>query len=266
LNIPGCSKGYHNPEKPKQPEKVVEKPLDLGEVITEELPKLMKQRDPDTILERPRDDEPKIKLKSTVAQSLKAALKRLKEKMKEENTEKDINEDTIQVGAPCKHNGCEKKYLGENAPHGECNYHPGYPLFHEGYKFWTCCNKRTSDFNEFLKQGGCEVGKCIWMKPSEIAEKKSVCRYDWHQTSKTIVISIYAKCCDPDKCVVESNQTSMKASVAFNGGVNVFELEVTFNGVIVPEESSVEYLGTKTEIKFRKRDQFSWPKLEYVVS
>ena len=37
------------------------------------------------------------------------------------------------------------------------------------YKFWTCCNKRTSDFNEFLKQSGCEVGKCVWMKPSEVS-------------------------------------------------------------------------------------------------
>jgi len=266
LNIPGCSKGFHNPEKPKLPEKQVEKPLDSDEVITKELPKLMRNKDPDMVLERPSHDEPKIKMKSIIAQSLKTALNRLKERLKDSNNDNGNDKDTIQVGAPCKRNGCDSKYLGENATHGECNYHPGYPVFHEGYKFWSCCNKRTSDFNEFLKQTGCEVGTHIWMKPSEIAEKKSVCRYDWHQTSKSVILSIYAKCCDPEKCTVEVNQTTMKVVLAFNGGTNIFELDLIFNGAIVPADSVVEYLGTKAEIKLRKRDQFSWPKLEHATS
>jgi len=265
LNIPGCSKGFHNPEKPKLPEKKVEPTPDISEVITDGLPKLMKQKDPDTVLERPSDGTPSIKLNFNISQSLKTALQKLKEKLKQNSGEQDDNDDSIKVGAPCKHGGCEMKFLGEDRTHGECTYHPGYPVFHEGYKFWTCCNKRTSDFNEFLKQSGCAVGTCVWMKPSEIAEKKSVCRYDWHQTSKNVIISIYAKCCEPEKCCVEANQTSMKASVAFNGGVNVFDLEVNLNGVIVPEKSNVEYLGTKCEIKLIKRDQFSWPKLEFVA-
>lgn len=266
LNIPGCSKGFHNPEKPKLPEKQVEKPLDVDEVITQELPKLMKNKNPDLVLERPSHDEPKIKIKSIIAQSLKTALDRLKEKLKDDINKQDSANDSIQVGAPCKHNSCESKYLGENMSHGECNHHPGYPVFHEGYKFWSCCKKRTSDFNEFLKQGGCEVGTHVWMKPSEIAEKKSVCRYDWHQTSKSVTLSIFAKCCDPEKCTVEVNQTALKSVAAFNGGINVFELDLVLHGVIVPEESVVEYLGTKVEIKLRKRDQFSWPRLEFVAS
>ena len=32
IYLQGCSKGFHNPEKPKLPEKKVEKPLDADEV------------------------------------------------------------------------------------------------------------------------------------------------------------------------------------------------------------------------------------------
>lgn len=42
-------------------------------------------------------------------------------------------------------------------------------FFSFSYKYWTCCNKRTSDFQEFLKQGGCDSGKHEWMKPSEVS-------------------------------------------------------------------------------------------------
>ena len=45
----------------------------------------------------------------------------------------DVDEDKVQLGAPCKHNSCDTTFLGEDATHGECNFHPGYPVFHEGY-------------------------------------------------------------------------------------------------------------------------------------
>lgn len=266
LNIPGCTKGPHNPVKPPEPEKKVEKPLEKG-VVIEEGPTLMKQKAPTAILERPSDDIPKIKIKTLIASSLKMALQKYKEKMEKQKEELVANENdnVIQVGAPCKHNGCDVKYVNEDSNNLECVYHPGYPVFHEGYKFWTCCNKRTSDFQEFLKQTGCTTGKHEWMKPSEVAEKKSTCRYDWHQTSKHVLVSIYAKVCDPEKCCVEVNPTKVSATISFNGGVNVFQLELNLNGVVDPEKSQVEYMGTKAEIKLLKRDPFSWPKLEYVA-
>ena len=36
------------------------------------------------------------------------------------------------------------------------------------YKFWTCCQKRTSDFNEFLKQEGCIPGSHRWVLTDEV--------------------------------------------------------------------------------------------------
>jgi hypothetical protein len=31
-------------------------------------------------------------------------------------------------------------------------------------KYWSCCNKKTSDFNAFLEQVGCSQGNHCWIK------------------------------------------------------------------------------------------------------
>ena len=31
-----------------------------------------------------------------------------------------------------------------------CRHHPGYPVFHDAYKGWSCCKKKCTDFTEFL--------------------------------------------------------------------------------------------------------------------
>ena len=263
LNFPGCTKGKHSNVKPVVPEKKKEKPLEIGEVYKEVAPNtsgpIQKK------LERPSDDLEKQQLKVIVGSSLKSAIQRYKAKVEEEKGKQASGEgcDNIQVGASCKHNTCECKYLGADNNYPDCVYHPGAPVFHEGYKFWTCCQKRTSDFDVFLKQGGCTKGKHAWMKPSEVAEKKSTCRYDWHQTAKNVIVSIYAKTCDPEKCIVMANETGLEIRLAFNGGVNTFELQVILHGIIDPGVSSVEFLGTKAEIKLHKKESCSWPTLEY---
>ena len=38
------------------------------------------------------------------------------------------------------------------------------PIFHEGMKYWSCCNRKTSDFQSFLEQAGCERGAHKWKK------------------------------------------------------------------------------------------------------
>jgi len=262
LNIPGCTKGRHNPIKPPPPEKPVVDDHDIDGVI-DAVPKMMKNKAPDVILERPSDDLPKAKLKTIISGSLKTGLEQHRQRMLEVQAASDAISDEIQPGASCKHNACDAKYVSDDSSNISCVYHPGYPVFHEGYKFWSCCDKRTSDFDEFLKQSGCETGRHDWMKPSDVLLKKATCRYDWHQTGKFSIISIYSKICDPDKCYVEVNPTSVHAYIAFNGGTDVFELELILNGVIDPEGSSVEYMKTKAEIKLKKRDPFSWPRLEY---
>ena len=46
----------------------------------------------------------------------------------------------------CYNRGCGKQYNPrENLDEG-CQFHPGAPFFHEGFKGWTCCDKKVSSF------------------------------------------------------------------------------------------------------------------------
>jgi len=263
LNFPGCATGFHNKIKPEKPARKVEAPLPVGEVIRHES-QIITQAPEKKNEERPSENSPKSKLNTIVSASLKTALNRYREQQRlKEKSDKEYNGDAILQGASCKHNGCNSKFIDETSNKELCQYHTGCPIFHEGYKFWTCCKKRTSDFTEFLKQVGCEKGQHEWMKASEAAQKKSACRYDWHQTGPYVYISIYAKTSDPEKTFVEANETNLHAHIAFNGGSDVFELVLSLHGMIVPSESKVELLGTKVEIKLKKKSPFGWKDLEY---
>lgn len=48
-----------------------------------------------------------------------------------------------------------------------CRYHPGTPYFHDAYKGWSCCKKKSVDFTEFLNIKGCELSKHSNIKPIE---------------------------------------------------------------------------------------------------
>lgn len=70
----------------------------------------------------------------------------------------------VTIGTSCKNSGCSQTYDGPQTNEMTCLYHPGVPIFHEGLKFWSCCQKKTTDFNTFLSQIGCEKGKHTWKK------------------------------------------------------------------------------------------------------
>lgn len=70
----------------------------------------------------------------------------------------------IAIGTTCKNGGCSAAYEGPHSNDTMCTYHPGCPVFHEGLKFWSCCQKRTTDFNTFLNQPGCTTGTHKWTK------------------------------------------------------------------------------------------------------
>ncbi|PFX33671.1 cysteine and histidine-rich domain-containing protein 1-like [Stylophora pistillata] len=263
LNIKGCTKSCHTNVKPPEPEKpnTDDKALGLDEVIKVKPPK--RKPIPTEPVERPSDDLPKIKLKMTVADSLKKALVKLKDQEKDkpgvcEGSETDGG---IKPGTTCKNSGCITSYVDESTNDDKCWHHYGVPVFHEGYKFWSCCRKRTTDFDEFLKQEGCASGSHRWELTEEEKAKRVVCRYDWFKMGNFIVISVFAKLSDPQQTFVEANKTIVKAHVVF-GGSNVFELQLNLHGVIIPEQSSVMLSQTKVEIKLRKEDIGRWPSLE----
>lgn len=77
--------------------------------------------------------------------------------------EENVNEHKIAIGQSCKNNSCKATYEGPSSDEKECSYHPGVPIFHEGMKYWSCCQKKTTDFSIFLEQPGCLQGKHVWV-------------------------------------------------------------------------------------------------------
>ncbi|XP_033739622.1 cysteine and histidine-rich domain-containing protein 1-like [Pecten maximus] len=258
LSIPGCAKGKHNEVKPPEAEKP---PKSDNEVIVCAPPRQpVKPKDPN---DRPSIAEPKQKLKCVVGASLKTVLeKKLQElSLIQQNADTDGKSEEIKVGTSCKRNACKACYNGEDSNKEQCRYHPGIPVFHEGMKFWSCCQRKTSDFDNFLDQEGCEIGTHMWIVP-ESDKQKVACRTDWHQTPSTVTISVFAKVAVPDKCVIEANQVSCNIFITFDGGKSVYEKQTELREVIDPAKSDVKMLGTKVEINLRKADSCSWSTLE----
>ena len=129
-------------------------------------------------------------------------------------------------------------------------------VFHDGLKFWSCCNRKTTDFNSFLQQIGCANGKCKWSRDTTEAEQVN-CRRDWHQTGNYVALSIYAK----NACALTSqfkmNRVSLECSVVFDGGKK-FRVAFELDGVVRVEDSKVTISGTKVEVQLRKNRVGAW--------
>ncbi|KAI9207120.1 HSP20-like chaperone [Polychytrium aggregatum] len=59
----------------------------------------------------------------------------------------------------CTRKGCGKSFSESDNHDTACEHHPGAPVFHEGLKGWSCCSKKVTDFDEFMKIPGCTVGR-----------------------------------------------------------------------------------------------------------
>eukprot|EP00064_Thunnus_orientalis_P025492 superscaffoldBa00013032_g25870 len=111
--------------------------------------------------ERPSSDEPMTKLPHKVSASLSKELEKLDISNKAEKEKTDSQ--TVMMGTRCKNAGCKTAYQGPETNLEVCTHHPGAPVFHEGYKYWSCCCIKTTDFNAFLDQKGCTAGKHRWV-------------------------------------------------------------------------------------------------------
>lgn len=66
-----------------------------------------------------------------------------------------------------------------------------------------------------------ETGNCllvnmlVYLMRLQGSAKADHCRKDWHQTGNFVIISFYAKACDPEQCCVEANETTV--STAYPG-------------------------------------------------
>lgn len=154
LNIKGCTYSKHSNEKPPEPEKPLRTEIeDEPEVI----PEPIKQ----STSERPPLNSPLTTLVPTIAPSLKRSIDEL---VSSESKTQITDDSVIAIGTTCKNSGCKVTYESTASDETECVHHPGSPIFHEGLKFWSCCQKRTTDFTAFMNQEGCAYGKHKWIK------------------------------------------------------------------------------------------------------
>ncbi|XP_066478122.1 cysteine and histidine-rich domain-containing protein 1 [Tiliqua scincoides] len=267
LSIAGCTKGFHNSEKPPEPVKPEVKTTSERKELADLKPKfqehIIQAPKPVEAIQRPSPDEPMTCLQMKVSASLKQALDKLKLSSGNE-VKHEEDSDEIKIGTACKNRGCTKTFEGPDDMEDICTYHSGVPIFHEGMKYWSCCRRKTSDFNTFLAQEGCTTGTHLWVKKD--AEKQVVpCRHDWHQTGGEVTISIYAKNSVPELSHVEANSTLLNIHIVFEGHKE-FKQNLSLWGVIDVKRSYVMMTATKIELTMKKAEPMLWAGLELPVS
>ncbi|XP_065136515.1 cysteine and histidine-rich domain-containing protein 1a [Paramisgurnus dabryanus] len=263
LSIVGCTKGHHNKEKPLEPVKpevkiTVEK-KELEDLKPRFSEFVIQAPKPLELIQRPSGVEPLVELQRKVAPSLKQMLEKLRLEDNSRLSEKEEEGNEVQPGTACKNGGCSKTYDSPKTDEETCLYHPGVPIFHEGMKYWSCCKRKTSDFNTFLSQEGCSQGSHQWRK--DTGKKVAPCRFDWHQTGSQVTVSIYAKNCNPELSLMEANSTSLKIYLNFEREKE-FELNINLWGVIDVSKSIVNMMAAKVEIVMKKAEPMSWARLD----
>lgn len=272
LALPGCQRGPHQPNKPEEPPV----PLNSTEQTEVSTPKpIVRQDIPKPVtpsVERPSSDAPLTQLKLTIVSSLQTALDKLSLTTKTDSNQTEINTNEIKPGTPCRHAACGTQYTTvEQEQSSTCRYHPGVPIFHEGMKYWSCCQKKTTDFEAFTAQPGCVEGEHLWRddKPQSTNEDdpqvlRTACRYDFHQQGSTVVLSIYAKMPRPDQTIVELNAGRLKVDIYFGPDIKAkhFANEWELFGLVDVNQSTVELLQSKVEIILKKAEALSWSRLD----
>lgn len=255
LNFKGCTTGKHSNEKPAEPEK----PKLSEQEIEEQIRKQEAKKTPVETVERPAFDSPCETLESIINPSFK-------QQMDQIDLTKKLQASTltgeIAIGTTCKNGGCKGSYTGTAVDDsGACVYHPGVPIFHEGYKFWSCCQKKTSDFQAFLDQVGCETGKHKWRQDANV--NKVNCRWDWHQTPSNVVIAVYAKNYDYKKSFVKLNPVRLMVKIIFPLESNAeFNIDIELRGIVDVKKASAKMFGTKIEITLPKLHGGQWVRLD----
>ena len=247
LQIPGCTAGSHSDKKlaepsRKQTETTAIKPVRVDEEGKEVFGVAVKKQ-----VDVKHEPQPIVK---------------------EEDLD-DPQDAVVADGAVCKRKSCGVKFV-DTTRSGQCVFHPGVPVFHEGSKGWTCCSRRVLEFDEFLKLKGCRTGKHRFLEASKVTvavdapssiQKAVECKRDWYQTPDKVVVSIFAKKVDKTKTTVVFESDSLHVDIVFmDGSISMFHTQLF--QPIVPSESVFEILSTKLEIVLRKANGLSWVSIE----
>lgn len=249
LNFKGCETGKHNGVKPVEPEKPKPSEVDVQLVERKPISQPMK---------RPDFNTPCITIEPEVNPSFKKQMDEITAKSPTKNRDKSV----ITIGTSCKHGGCKGSYEGPKSNEEICTFHPGIPVFHEGYKYWSCCQKKTTDFSTFLSQAGCDTGTHLWIKEGE--ETQINCRWDWHQTAANVCIAVYAKNYDYKQSFVKVNPIRAIIKLIFpQQGSGEFNIDLELRGIVDVSKTKATMYGTKIEICMPKAEAGHWSDLSF---
>jgi len=250
LSYKGCTKGAHSNEKPPDMVKIAA----VNEIRPEKQEDVIVWNGLNKPAERPVDSSRKslVPLKVEVSE---AALQTIY-KQKELSADAGDSVGDNLIGASCKNHSCRAVYRG--ASENDCVHHPGVAVFHEGMKYWSCCQRKTSNFSAFLEQEGCTVGEHLWSKN----EKVDKVREDWFSRSGFIHINIYCKGALPES-TFQSDGLILRVNLIHGFGGKETQLDYELFGEIVAEESNVNIGERKVEIVLKQAAAEGWPKLRY---
>lgn len=253
LSYKGCTKGEHNAEKPSE----VVKPSTLQEIRPEKQEEVIVWNGLNKPAQRPDESSRKelIPLKVEINEAALQAIHR----QKELSAQAGDTAEAGMLGASCKNNSCKAMYRGTDSNKTECIHHPGVAVFHEGMKYWSCCQRKTSDFGVFLDQEGCTTGEHIWSK-GETVDK---IREDWFSRGGFVHINIYCKGTLPENSTFQSDGLILRVNLIHGFGEKQSQLDYDLFGEIVAEESRVVVGERKVEIVLKQAGVEGWPKLRY---
>ncbi|KAJ3047975.1 hypothetical protein HK097_010993 [Rhizophlyctis rosea] len=95
--------------------------------------------------------------------------------------------------AVCTNKGCGQPFEEAHNNDTSCEYHSGAPVFHEGLKGWSCCSKKVTDFDDFLKIPGCTVGRHTTVAPTNPPAKPTAEAPSQKPTVDANGVEVYGK-------------------------------------------------------------------------
>ncbi|PAV76529.1 hypothetical protein WR25_13655 [Diploscapter pachys] len=251
LAYPGCTRGKHSNVKPEDVVRVSAvkeiRPEKEDEVIVWNGLNKPAERKPDEAREE-------VPIKITVNPSAKAAVDSYREQHSSAETS-----DELKIGTPCRNNSCSQAYAGPETFTTPCTHHPGQAIFHEGIKYWSCCQKKTTNFGAFLEQPGCETGTHKFSR----SEKVDKVREDHFCANGMVTINVYCKGAVYDQVEVKSDGQLLRAKIVHAFGDKESNLVYDLYGEVIPDESEIVISERKVELKLKQQTPKSWPRLQY---
>ncbi|VDN10489.1 unnamed protein product [Dibothriocephalus latus] len=101
-------------------------------------------------------------------------------------------------------------------------------------KFWSCCQRKTTEFDSFLEQEGCTSGRHNWTKENTL----------------------------PETVKVNCNGVLLTVFFVYDAGKAQYDRSFNLQGIVDPSGSRVNLTATKMEIVLKKAEARAWSALE----